>query len=146
MKRTKWIAGCIVIVLLTGCTGKTVFSASESLPAEGWHKDSVLSYSFDIQEEAHYDVLLYIRHTERYPYQNMWLFLDNDTIEFYLADQRGRWLGNGAGRLKEMPVLYQQNIVLPAGTHTLNIRQGMREDVLSGVSDVGVRIDKHEAE
>lgn len=146
MKKTGWLTGCVIALLLAGCNGNTVYSSSKSLPEDGWNKDSVLSYHYEIMEDGQYDILLYVRHTENYPYQNMWLFVDNDTIEFYLADQRGRWLGNGVGRLKEMPVLYGQNKTLQKGEYTLHIQQGMREDMLQGVSNIGVRIEKHQQE
>lgn len=131
-------------VLCASCHQRTIYSEVRTLPLAGWNADSILNYEFEITDTlATYDVLLYIRHTQQYPYQNMWLFVNNDTIEFYLADQRGRWLGNGWGRLREMPVLYQHKMVFPfAGTYSYCIRQGMRERLLQGVSDVGLKIER----
>lgn len=135
---------CALSVLCASCQHRTVYSESRTLPLSGWHADSVLHYEFEITDTtAVYDVLLYVRHTQQYPYQNMWLFVNNDTIEFYLADQRGRWLGNGWGNLREMPVLYRHKLLFShAGTYSYQIRQGMREDILRGVNDVGVKIEK----
>ena len=73
------------------------------MPLTGWQEDSILSYTIAVDDTINsYDVVLCVRHTESYPYQNMWLFcgfgkdsIANDTIEFFLADDRGRWLGNG---------------------------------------------------
>lgn len=94
-----------------------------------------------------YNVIISVRHTQQYPYQNMWLFVERagemDTIEFYLADQRGRWLGNGFGNSREMPVLYQRAVVFPVrGEYTYRIWQGMREDDLRGVQDIGLIIER----
>jgi gliding motility-associated lipoprotein GldH len=117
-------------------------------PEDGWNKDSVLSYSFDIQDTASaYDILLHIRHTERYQFQNMWLFLNNDkdTIEFYLADSHGVWLGNRGNGTISMPVLYEENYRFPhSGTHTISLRHGMRQDNLRGITGIGVQITKSE--
>lgn len=95
-----------------------------------------------------YDILLCVRHTEAYPYQNMWLFTEwnrqKDTIEFYLADDRGRWLGNYSGKLIEMPVLYEQQFIFPdTGYYQFTIQHGMRQQQLRGISDVGIIIRKH---
>ena len=97
------------------------------------------------------DILLCVRHTEAYPYQNMWLFCSlgtdsaaiwTDTLEFYLADDRGRWLGNGGLKLIEMPVIFAQNYQFPdTGNYVFTIRQGMREEQLRGISDVGLIIN-----
>ena len=82
----------------------------------------------------------------------MWLFLHKytpdklqttDSIECYLADNRGKWLGSGVGSVYEMPVLYQQNIRFrTAGTYRYSIVQGMRDDILLGINDIGVRVEK----
>ena len=111
--------------------------------------DSVLTYRFDVTDTKPCNILLCVRHTESYPYQNMWLFcqLSNDTaaiwtdtIEFYLADDRGRWLGNGSQQI-EMPVLFAQSYQFPdTGKYVFTIQHGMREERLRGVSDVGVII------
>ena len=139
-------------VLLISCGQKTLYSEFQSLPLNGWEADSALSYSFDAgMTDAPCDILLCLRHAENYPYQNMWLFcsLNNDsttiwtdTLEFYLADDRGRWLGNGGLKLYEMPVLFAQNYQLPdSGQCTFTIRHGMRDNCLRGVRDVGVIIN-----
>ena len=139
-------------VLLASCGVHTQYSEFRTLPVAGWEADSALTYTFDAGAiESPCDILLCIRHTERYPYQNMWLFcsMDNDsttiltdTLEFYLADDRGRWLGNGGLKLYEMPVLFAENYQLPdSGLCTFTIRQGMRDASLRGVRDVGLIIN-----
>ena len=66
-----------------------------------------------------------------------------DTINFYLADQRGKWLGSGVGSVFEMPVLYQQSIRFPkAGNYRYELSHGMRDSVLIGINDIGLRVEK----
>ena len=111
--------------------------------------DSVVQFDYTIEEtNSDYRMLIYVRHTERYPYQNMWLFVDNgiyqDTIEFYLADDRGQWLGDKKHGLMEMPVLLEEHIHYPdTGTYRLTIQQGMRDSLLRGVADVGLEVIKN---
>ena len=66
---------------LTACRQDIVFSQFVSIPSEEWHVDSVAQFNYQIPDKkVGYQVLVYVRHTERYPYQNMWLFLDNSEI------------------------------------------------------------------
>lgn len=114
-----------------------------------WDADSVLQFEVPVPDTTHrYDVLLCVRHTEAYPYQNMWLFTEwngqVDTIEFYLADDHGRWLGNRNGKLIEMPVLYETSYQFTdTGYCTMRVQHGMREMALKGVSDVGIIIQRN---
>ncbi len=133
---------------LTACRHGIVYSQFIPIPSGEWHVDSVAQFNYTIADkEAGYQVLVYVRHTERYPYQNMWLFLDNDsqrdTIEFYLADDRGQWLGDKHHGFIEMPVLIEQNYhFADTGRYAMSIQHGMRDSVLRGVTDVGFEIVK----
>ena len=131
---------------LTACRQDIVFSQFVSIPSEEWHVDSVAQFNYQIPDKkVGYQVLVYVRHTERYPYQNMWLFVDNagqtDTIEFYLADDRGRWLGDRHHGMIEMPVLMEDAKLFPdTGVYRLSVRQGMRDTLLRGITDVGLEV------
>lgn len=144
--KTTIIVGFVSLLTLASCQHNTIYSDYQSVATTGWHKDSILAYSFDIQDSAAiYQVLLHVRHTEIYPFQNLWFFtcLDGqrDTIEFYLADERGRWLGNGGNGLIDMPILFEDDYRFTnKGEHTLTIQHGMRDTLLRGVSDVGIEI------
>ncbi len=149
--KCKIIILSLFIGLLSSCGNRTIYSEYRAIPLSGWGADSVVQFTFDVTDTlSAYDVILHVRHTQQYLYQNMWLFVEGvtptaageDTIEFYLADQRGQWLGNGWGNLREMPVLYMQKVVFPhSGVYTCKIRQGMREEYLKGVNDIGLTVE-----
>jgi gliding motility-associated lipoprotein GldH len=98
-------------------------------------------------------MLITIRHTDAYPYQNLWLFVDiqkdsipvtRDTIECYMANERGEWLGGGLS-IHELPLLYNDNYQFASiGEYQISITQGMREDTLIGIKEVGVKIIRNE--
>lgn len=68
-----------------------------------------------------------------------------DTLEYFLADQRGHWLGNGFGEQKEMPCLVAEHLVFPrAGTYRIAVQHGMREARLRGVKAVGLSVERAE--
>ena len=138
----------LLAAVLAGCRTDIVYSAFEDISTTGWHKDTLCRFSYPIEDTtATYRILLYVRQTEMYPYQNMWLFVGQDgrqdTIEFYLANDRGEWLGNGKNGLIEMPVLYEEAYHYTAGEHTITLQQGMREEALQGIVSVGVEVIKN---
>ena len=139
--------GIIVLMLcLTSCQNDIVYSRFVSIPSGEWHEDAIASFDYTIlDKDAAYRMLIYVRHTERYPYQNMWLFvgdsLHRDTIEFYLADDRGQWLGDTHHGFIEMPVLLDQNRrYASAGAYYIEVQHAMRDTLLRGITDVGVEI------
>lgn len=135
------------ICLLTSCRHDIVYSDFVAIPSGEWDENQLPEFAFNIADrEAAYDILLYVRHTERYPYQNMWLFVRGnrqymDTVEFYLADDRGRWLGDKHHGFIEMPVLLEENYHFPdTGRYYFAVQHGMRDSLLRGVTDVGIEV------
>ena len=143
------IALIALTVSLTSCRRDIVYSQFVSIPSEKWQIDSVAHFEYAITDtDNDYRMLVYVRHTERYPYQNMWLFvgdsLHRDTIEFYLADDRGKWLGNKHHGFIEMPVLLEENYhFADTGKYFLTVQHGMRDSILRGVTDIGLEIIKN---
>jgi len=142
-----------ISIMAVACTSNDVYFQYNPVALKGWSKDSL--YGFDIpitDTTAVYNVYVNVRNRGEYPYQNLWLFLSKttpdkimskDSIECYLADQRGKWLGSGLGSIMEMPVLYQQNVRFKTkGTYHYKIVHGMRDSVLAGINDIGMRVEK----
>ncbi len=151
MKKTLLLV--LISVLFIACQRGVVFSKFQSLPKQGWAADSVLTFIPNITDTIQgYDVQVIVRHTDKYTYQNLWLFVDvrqgsnllhRDTIEGMLANERGEWNGKGR-RTHELPLLYLENIKFPySGDYEVTIQQGMREDILLGITDIGLKIIKH---
>lgn len=134
----------LTVCCLAACRNNTVYLHFHLLPQDGWDKDSVLTYSFTADTSQTYDILLHIRHTDAYPYQNMWLFLNDkhDTIEFYMADSHGRWLSRRGNGHRTMSVLFEHQYRFPTDSCTLTIQHGMRQDRLKGINAIGVEISK----
>ena len=139
-----------LMLLCCACSNRTVYTEFYSMPADGWHQDSVLTYTAAIDDStAYYDLMIVVRHTAQYPYQNLWLFVDEymgnvlvhrDTIEAMMADDYGRWLGAGINRY-ELPLQYDaQRSFVRSGEYTFRVQQGMRTEWLQGITDVGLVI------
>lgn len=144
----------ILLLAFNSCAGNDVYFQYHNVAQNGWSADSVYVYDVNIADtNTSYNVYVNVRNRGEYPHQNMWLFIKktavgdsvsvNDTINFYLADQRGKWLGSGVGSVFEMPVLYQQSIRFPkAGIYRYELMHGMRDSILIGVNDIGLRVEK----
>ena len=144
----------IFISLFTcACSNNDVFFQYKTIAPQGWNKDSLNKFDIKISDTVSaYNIYVNVRNRGEYPYQNLWLFLNkttpdkiqiHDSIECYLADQRGKWLGSGIGSVREMTILYQQNTHFKkAGTYHYIINQGMRDTILIGINDIGMRVEK----
>lgn len=154
MKVIKFLSVLFFVGCITGCNHNEIYFEYQPVSANGWNKDSLLVYNIDVKDTiSKFNIYVHIRHYGSYPYQNLWLFLDykgvrdsisqKDTIECYLADEYGKWLGNGVGAIKEMPVYFKQGIQFnDSGVYQIRIRQGMRDSVLTGINNVGIRVEK----
>ena len=147
----------LIGLFLYSCNGNDVYMQYIHINDGKWDKDSICNFEFEITDTvSRYNLYVNVRNLSEYPYQNLWLFIQktqsdsivaNDTIEFYLADKKGKWLGRGVGAAYEMPVLYQQNIKFNnSGKYHYSIVQGMRDTVLNGINDVGIRLEKQVTE
>ncbi|MBO6005714.1 MAG: gliding motility lipoprotein GldH [Paludibacteraceae bacterium] len=153
MKRTIISLVGLLTIIMCSCSSNSVYEDSRVLPESGWDKDNAEVFDFQIDDaNATYQILINVRHTNSYKSQNLWLFtetllndkeLGKDTVECYLANNAGEWLGSGFGSLHEMAILYQPNIKFAKpGAYKLKIKHGMRENTLSGITDIGVEVIK----
>lgn len=142
-----------ILAIMGACDSNLVFEQYQPITNRNWNKDSVLVFNIPITDTtSNHNLYISIRNDVDYPYSNLWLFINieqpngeslNDKFEITLADPSGKWLGEGFGGLKTREVIFRSNVFFPvSGDYKISIEQGMRDDVLHGISDVGIRIDK----
>ena len=156
MKANKILAVFLLIGILASCNRNEVYFEYRTVDAGGWSKDSLQVYNIDVKDSiSKFNIYLHVRHYGTYPYQNLWMFIDykdmkdsipkHDTIECYLADEYGKWIGNGTGALRELPVFIRKNVQFPSGgKYQISIRHGMRDSLLTGINKIGIRVEKSE--
>jgi gliding motility-associated lipoprotein GldH len=148
-----YILGILLITSIISCDRKRVFESYQTLGEKGWNKDSVVVFNVALKDTIrNHNLYVNIRNKGTYPYSNLWLFLSigspdgklrTDTVEFSLAEPSGRWKGSGIGDLHDNQILYKSSVYFPhKGKYTFRIKQGMRDNVLQGIRDVGLRIEK----
>jgi gliding motility-associated lipoprotein GldH len=149
----KYIFSLLIAALLAGCNSGVVYDNSLRVANPTWHCDSVARFEVEVTDTTtDYESAILIRNSGDYMYQNLWLFITEiapdstitcDTIEYYLADNYGRWLGSGIGSLYTSLYYYKEVLhYSQSGTYTYLIEQGMREDELRGITNVGIQIIK----
>lgn len=142
-----------MIVFLVSCTNNAVYEKNESIPDRAWHYENRPRFDVNIDDHtAKYNVYINLRHSNEYNFSNIFILLHEkgnkltDTAyrkEIPLAELDGRWLGNSAGSLYEVQYLAKENFTFPdTGTYTFSIEQNMRENPLSDVVDVGIKVVK----
>jgi len=142
----------VAVIVLTSCGPNEYYYSSVGIPEKGWHKDTVAVFKSDISQlDKSCHVLLEVQNNEEYVYSNIWFFLDvispsgyvqRDTINCILANDQGEWLGdsNWSNGYKSLHP-YKLNIRFPKeGLYTYYVVQGMRDTVLIGIDEVGVKI------
>ena len=87
-----------------------------------------------------------------YPFRNIYFFVTavtpdgkaiTDTLQYYLADEKGNWYGKGFGDIHALNLPYKSNVYFPLkGTYLFKIQHGMRIEDLKGVYDIGLRVEK----
>ena len=146
MKRLLPILLITCVAFMTSCKHDVFYSQFHSIPSNNWHVDSIMHFDYTIADTTmDYSMQIYIRHTERYPYQNIWLFVGDsasrDSMNVFLADDRGKWYGDSNNGFIEVVVPFGNHLhFVDTGTYHLAIQHGMRDSLLRGVTEVGLEI------
>lgn len=149
--KTKLFAILCIFIALASCTDTSVYRKGKRIAPEGWGKDSIVQFVAPIVDTINdFDIYINIRNTNDYPLQNLFVFVQTtsplgntivDTLNLPIADDYGRWTGKSVSRIWENDFLYRRNVKFAnQGEYTFTIQQGMRNDILNGISDVGIEI------
>lgn len=148
--------GTVLLLALccSACRDKDVaFYTFNHLPPAGWDKGEIQSFVLEIEDTLSlYDIDISLRYTNDYVYSNLWLFIGytdesgvqrTDTLECRLADVYGKWYGSGWGASYQQIVPFKKQFRFPvSGTFPVTVQQGMREDVIHDIEDIGLRVTK----
>lgn len=156
MRQLLVIFAATLAACLASCTNdKVAYNEFVSLADAKWDKDTLAIFRADITDTTRlYDIYLQVRNDNDYAFANLWLFIDvispdghsrRDTIECFLANPDGSWLGGGWGSLYSTRCQYMPAIRFATpGSYTFRLTQGMRKDLLTGIHDIGLIIEGHD--
>lgn len=153
--RSKLFIGIFIIVFtfLASCNEGEVYYRFHPVKNNNWSKQTTFDFLLDslsVDPDKRYDVMLGIVNSNQYPYQNIWLLVQqnmtdttfvSDTIEIKLADAHGKWFGKGSAGLYQLSVPYKTSVTLDSTrAYLVRIRQGMKDNSLRGIEKVGVSV------
>lgn len=139
-------------LLLSSCDTNRHFEQNYAVPESTWKIGEKVRFEVpDINELVFYNVYINLRNGSNYGYSNFFIFMDiqlpdnrvmRDTIECPLADDRGKWYGQGMGDVIENQILIKRKFKFPvSGNYTFTMEQGMRQEEVPEIKDIGLRIE-----
>lgn len=142
----------LLVLLLSACDKTRIFDENKSIDG-GWSWNNPIEFSVDIPDTlTPVNAYINIRNTSAYRFSNIYVFMTTtfpngkqakDTLNCLLADERGKWLGKGAGDLWDNRIMIKHNVYFnQKGTYRFKLEQAMRIDPLPDITDVGIRIEK----
>lgn len=146
----------VMLFIFTSCEREVFYDESQKIPNRTWSMHQFYPFEVDFQDTVStYDFYLTFRHTVDYPNRNIFFFLRTyypdsgitrqDTIECFLADDYGHWLGKDNGDVRDVRMKFASGIKLPMqGKYKFELRHASRDSILTYIADVGIRILNHE--
>ncbi len=139
------------LLLIAACSDRhSGYSEFKTIPEQGWvYGDELTFIPTQLDTLTAREVYLAVRHTNDYPYSNLWLELcvnaDSayavcDTVCLTLADDFGRWYGSGIGSARQFQLLLPKLLKVNDST-TIRMRHIMRADTLRGIEQVGITVE-----
>lgn len=141
------------LFLLVSCNSKVVYTDSQAMPKKTWGLMNTPTFRMPVTDTINSNnVYFTIRTGSSYPFRNIYLFVTTtspngkvitDTLQYNLADEKGKWYGKGLGDIHELNLPYKSNVFFPVkGIYQFKFQHGMRVENLNGVYDLGVRVEK----
>lgn len=116
------------------------------------HNDSII-FNWTVEDtNSIYNIDIQLRASNAYKWSNIFIFSDvffpngkarRDTMEYYLANSNGHWIGERSGLIVQYQFPIYKKIRLPLiGDYKFFIQQAMRDTVLNEILNVGIKITR----
>ena len=144
---------CVCIVMgFISCDTNIPYYQYAHTPIDGWEKNDTLRYEVQpLKKGGEHQITVALRLNGAYPFRKLYLIMQQDifprlqsktdTICFDVTSKEGRFTGNG--------ILYYQYTVPVCREHYMDkdsihitIRHAMKRDILPGISDIGVKLER----
>lgn len=136
--------------ILTSCGDKPYFDKSYSFEGKNWEQRVKPKFVVQIDDTSRfYDFELTLRTTTDYSYSNLFIFLNSKTpnglkarepFQFRIADPDGKWMGKKSGTVVENVLVFKKRKFPLKGKYTFTIEQGITEQSVNEVLDIGLRM------
>lgn len=145
-----WI---LTLLSLTSCEKEALYRSDYKLNEAVWHLDSTYSFNVEVKDtQTYYYFYFNFRNDETYPYANIISEiatelpngkLRTDTVGAYIQNPAtGAYLGKSSSGVYQNPIIYQKRKFPQVGAYTFTMRHLMRDTLLGGVFNVGMKISE----
>ena len=148
-----WAA--IVISLLSGCDGKTVYKSHKEIKDAQWYANEKPVFDVKIEDTtSKYNVYYLLRSAVQYPYYNLYLTrkitgpdqkaISHELVELKISDETtGKPYGEGLGDLFDQKIPFLRDYTFPSsGVYRFEIGQSMRQNPLPFIMSIGICVEK----
>lgn len=143
-------------LLMAACRPGTCYHDSKVFDHQRWDMNDTVYFTDTLGALAEQPLRaeLTLRHTNLYPYQNLWLYVTlstshnrvvSDSINWTLAKPDGTWLGSGWGSLYTITYDLPELTFAPDDSirwFRVELVHGLRDSLLTGLSDLVLRLWK----
>lgn len=128
---------------------ESYYGEFRSIDPDGWAYDSPVAFAPELRDSAVTgNLALSVRHTNRYPYSNIYVEVSvndsvssrRDTFNIVLADEFGRWFGRGIGTDFQLSDTLYRGLTLTSPAK-ISVRHVMRADLLPDIEQIGITFD-----
>lgn len=144
----------MALALAGACKEHIVYHTYRAVPIDGWEQTDTLTFTLDtVQADGTYQISVGLRTTNAYPYQSLWLLIETqthpakaleaDTLVCRLSDGRGHRSGSGIDTYQYRYPLATR-FLRKGQPLVFHVRHIMRREMLPGVSDVGIEVERIE--
>jgi gliding motility-associated lipoprotein GldH len=147
---------CCITAVFYSCNKGVMYQKYISIPDNTWVANKPVTFTVPVDDTInYYNVYVNIRQANDYDFGNIYLFIDitapgnrteRDTMDCILADNSGRWLGQGLGDIWDNKLWFKRHTRFHSGEYKFTYTQAMRVDTLEQIMDVGLRIEKEQAQ
>ena len=152
MRKWLWL---FIPVLFSSCDPNRIFDENRDIAGGQWHFKDHQVFGVDLKDSSQYcNIYINLRIQGDYQYNNIYMLFhlqnpegktETKRVEMILANEKGEWTGSSTGGLHSYQSLVYKGVKLgKPGTYRFELEQNMRTDVLAGVKNVGVRVEKGE--
>ena len=143
-----------LILIFISCKQVNLFEKNTVIPDYQWQNEFIVKGNFNITDTLSlYNIFLVIRHTDAYKYNNIWLnigfqapvdSMHYQKINIQLATDISGWEGSGMNDIWELrkSLNDKPRPFKMAGAYHFSINQIMRDNPLSNIMSVGLRVEK----
>jgi gliding motility-associated lipoprotein GldH len=141
-------------VVFASCIKTGLYEKVAVIPSQQWFYSNTPEFTFHIDDTTSlYNVYVVLRHTDLYKYNNIWLkiglksttdSINYQNINLVLGTDSKGWEGTGMDDIYEVrknispaPFSFKRS-----GDYTFSIAQIMRENPLSNILSIGIRVEK----